>query len=229
LAPTLADVVTRAAEGEAAGPSTGARANRILKTREAIVAAALDLAAERPDRRLTAELIAERAGVSRRTFFNYFPSVEAAFFAPVQRLLIVAVEHLERIPEGTPFADALAQAMTGASEEEPLDRLGLCAHLGSRMPQFRGSELEQWDAADALLTEAFERRYPHVEPFTARCLTGAVIGVARAAIHEWDRRTGGRPSARSAALLHDLIADSLRHVASGFAHSVDAGPTRPRD
>lgn len=199
----------------------GARASRIRRTREAIISAALDLAAEAPDRRLTAEHIAERAGVSRRTFFNYFPSVEAAFFAPVQRLLIVAIEHFERVPAGTPFADALTQAMTGAAQDEPLERLGLCANLGSRMPQFRGSELEQWDAADALLTESVERRYPHVEPFTARCLTGAVIGVARTAIHEWERRTGGRPTPRSATLLHDLIADSLRHVAGGFARTVD--------
>ncbi len=203
----------------------GARASRTLRTREAIVSAALDLAAEDPERRLTADHIAERAGVSRRTFFNYFPSVEAAFFAPVQRLLVVAVEQLEQVPAGTPFADALTRAMTGAAQEEPLDRLGLCAHLGSRMPQFRGSELEQWDAADALLTQAVERRYPHLPPFTARCLTGAVIGVARAAIHEWERRTGGRPTARSASLLHDLIADALRHVASGFAAHVDVRPT----
>ena len=216
LRPTLDDVVTT--NGTDAG---GARANRIRRTREAIVSAALDLASEDPDRRLTADHIADRAGVSRRTFFNYFPSVEAAFFAPVQRLLIVAVEHFERVPAGTPFADALTQAMTGAAEEEPLDRLGLCAHLGSRMPQFRGSELEQWDVADALLTEAVERRYPHVAPFTARCLTGAVIGVSRAALHEWDRHTGGRPTERSATLLHDLIADSLRHVANGFAARID--------
>lgn len=223
LVPTLADVVT----SQAAPDSGGARASRIRRTREAIVSAALDLAAEEPDRRLTAEHIAERAGVSRRTFFNYFPSVEAAFFAPVQQLLVVAVEHLGRVPDGTLLADALTQAMTGAAEDEPLERLGLCAHLGSRMPQFLGSELEQWDAADALLTEAFQRRYPHLESFTARCLTGAVIGVSRAAIHEWDSRTGGRPSVRSATLLHDLIADSLRHVAGGFADAVDADQARP--
>lgn len=219
-------MITGAGEpARGAGPG-GARASRIHRTREAISAAALDLAAEEPDRRLTAELIAERAGVSRRTFFNYYPTVEAAFFAPVQRLLVVAIEQLERIPAGTPFDDALTQAMTGASAQEPLDRLGLCAHLGSRMAQFRGSELEQWEAADALLSEAFERRYPHVQPFTVRCLTGAVIGVARAAVHEWDRRTGGRPTEHGATLLHDLIAESLRHVASGFAHSVDAGQPR---
>jgi AcrR family transcriptional regulator len=221
--PTLLDVGIT----QQASDSGGARASRIRRTREDIVSAALDLAAEQPDTRLTAEHIAERAGVSRRTFFNYFPSVEAAFFAPVQQLLVVAVEHLDRVPKGTALADALTQAMTGAAEDEPLDRLGLCAHLGSRMPQFRGSELEQWDAADALLTEAFQRRYPHLESLTARCLTGAVIGVSRAAIHEWDSRTGGRPTARTATLLHDLIADSLLHIATGFADAVDAGQPRP--
>jgi AcrR family transcriptional regulator len=205
---------------------SGSRARRTRQTRDAIVAAALDLASEDPRRRLTAELIAERSGVSRRTFFNYFPSVEAAVFAPVQRLLQVAVEHLERVPEDTPLVDALIVAITGAAEEEPLERLGRCAHIGSRMPQFQGSELEQWDAAEALLSETFGERYPHLERFTVQCLTGAVIGVARAAIHEWDRRTDGRPTAGTATLLYDLLADSLRHVANGFEVAVEDTSTR---
>lgn len=196
---------------------TGSRARRTHRTREAIASAALDLATEDPTRRLTAELIAERAGVSRRTFFNYFPSVDAAVFAPVQRLLHVAVEHLDRVPRETPLGETLVRAITSAAEDEPLDRLGRCAHIGSRMPQFQGSELEQWDAAEALLSETFAKRYPGLDRFTVQCLVGAVIGVARAAIHEWDRRTDGRPSAANATLLHDLLTDSLRHVANGFA------------
>jgi AcrR family transcriptional regulator len=52
-------------------------------TRAAIADAALDLLRASGSEAVTAERIAEAAGISRRTFFNYFPSVEAALNVPV--------------------------------------------------------------------------------------------------------------------------------------------------
>ena len=199
----------------------GARDRRRRHTRDAIVQAALDLAVEEPSGRLTAERIAERAGVSRRTFFNYFPSVESALFDPVQQLLRVAVERLEQIPTDVPLLNSLTRAMTAAAEEEPLERLGICAHVGARLPQLRGSDLEQWDVADALLSEAFGERYPLLDPFLTRCLTGAVIGACRAAVQEWDR-AGGLSADDPAGVLHALLHAALRHVSTGFGPLVDA-------
>ena len=203
----------------------GRRSRRTRETRERIVDSALDLAAEDPTARLTAERIADRAGVSRRTFFNYFPSVEAAFFAPVQLLLHAAVEQLEQVPADVPLLETLARAMTGAAEQEPLDRLGRCADLGPRLPQLRGSDLEQWEAADAVLTEAFEDRYPRLTSFEARCLAGAVIGTCRAALFEWQHGPERSRGDVSAAALHDLIQTALTRVATGFAPVVDAPET----
>jgi AcrR family transcriptional regulator len=201
--------------------AAGPRSRRTRETRERIVESALDLAAEDPTTRITAERIAERAGVSRRTFFNYFPSVEAAFFAPVQLLLRAAVEQLEQVPAEVPLLETLARAMNAAAEQEPLDRLGRCASLGSRLPQLQGSDLEQWEAADALLTEAFEERYPYLTAFEARCLTGAVIGTCRAALFEWQRGGQGRRGSASADELGALLQTALTRVATGFAPVVD--------
>jgi AcrR family transcriptional regulator len=202
-------------------PSNGLRSRRMRATRERITDSALELAGEDPQSRLTAERIADRAGVSRRTFFNYFPSVEAAFFAPVQNLLRAAVEHVETIPLDVPLLDAMSQAMAAAAEREPLDRLGLCAHYGARLPQLQGSDLEQWEVAEALLSEAFAQRYPHLHAFDVRCLTGAVIGTCRAAVQEWDARTDGRGGSDSAPLLAELMQTALTRVATGFASVVD--------
>lgn len=203
-------------------PERLGRTRRMELTREQIIRAALDLAAEDPSRRLTAERIAERAGVSRRTFFNYFPSVEAAFYAPVQQLLHAAVAHLEATPADTPLLAALTGAVTAATAEEPLERLGRCTHLGARMPQFQGNDLEQWEVAESVLSEVFQDRYPHLDPFVARCLTGAVLGACRAAVQEWDRRVAGRFTDDTQLLLHDLIATALTHVATGFGAAVDS-------
>lgn len=53
------------------------RAERKDQTRVAISDAAWQILWAEGTGKLTASHIAERAGVSRRTFFNYFPSVEA--------------------------------------------------------------------------------------------------------------------------------------------------------
>lgn len=208
----------------ASSPSDGLRSRRTRETRERIIESALELADEDPASRLTAERIADRAGVSRRTFFNYFPSVEAAFFAPVHLLLQAAVEHLEQAPADAPLLESLTHAMHAAAEEESLDRLGRCAHLGTRLPQLQGSDLEQWEAADALLTEVFEERYPQLTQYDARCLAGAVIGTCRAAILEWQGGTGGRDGPSAATELRTLIDIALTRVATGFSPVVDGSP-----
>jgi AcrR family transcriptional regulator len=57
---------------------SGLRARKKAATRLAIEQAAVDIASERGYEAATAEAIAARAGVSLRTFFNYFPSKDTA-------------------------------------------------------------------------------------------------------------------------------------------------------
>lgn len=70
--------MTRSAEnGTAAAP--GLREQKREATRQALVEATRRLCAQTPFSQVTVEHVCEAAGVSRRTFFNYFSSKEDAF------------------------------------------------------------------------------------------------------------------------------------------------------
>jgi len=58
-------------------PGPSRRQARSAKTRQALRQAALDLFATRGYDSVTTDMIAERAGVSPRTFFRYFPTKES--------------------------------------------------------------------------------------------------------------------------------------------------------
>lgn len=66
------------ASHEADAESCGLRERKKRQTRQALHRAALEMVADRGMAQVTTEAIAERAGVSARTFFNYFPTKESA-------------------------------------------------------------------------------------------------------------------------------------------------------
>ncbi|SIS70393.1 TetR/AcrR family transcriptional regulator [Phaeovulum vinaykumarii] len=91
------------------------RQRRRLQTAREIQLATLRLADARGLDEVTTEAIAERAGISTRTFFNYFPNKEAAAMG---------------VPPGFP-EDALADLAQGTG------------HLGADLKTFLGVHLDQ--------------------------------------------------------------------------------------
>ena len=102
------------------------RDRRKRRTAEAIVAAALELFAERGFERTTIEQIAAAADISRRTFFRYFADKEELFFAEDERLLDVLGETLDDAPTGEPVLDLArraTRALAARSVADPERRL----------------------------------------------------------------------------------------------------------
>jgi AcrR family transcriptional regulator len=100
----------------------GLRERKKIATREALSVAALRLAMEHGPENVRVDEIAEAAGVSPRTYNNYFSSREQAIVSAIEaeRALRVAAA-LRARPAGEPLADAVVEAVVGqyVAEGEP--------------------------------------------------------------------------------------------------------------
>ncbi|MFG1780447.1 TetR/AcrR family transcriptional regulator [Micromonospora sp. NPDC049051] len=99
---------------------TGLRERKKAATRLALHEAALRLATEHGLDRVTVEAIADAANVSRRTFFNYFSSKEAAVFHGDAVRLRRLLELIRRQPPDAPPWEALS----GAAERLAVEAYG---------------------------------------------------------------------------------------------------------
>src|SRR5271170_3857040 len=87
------------------------RERKKLATRRSIRRVALDLIAERGFAHVTVEDIAEAADISPRTFFNYFPSKEAALFGADTERTEALRERVTHQAPGEPALSALRQVL----------------------------------------------------------------------------------------------------------------------
>ena len=81
------------------------------ETRAALVDAAIEIARAEGLGALTADAVADRAGVSRRTFFNYFPTTDAVLAVPSLDFLARAISDFEARPWDEPVPAAAAEAL----------------------------------------------------------------------------------------------------------------------
>ena len=102
-----------------------------LGNREAIKASALELARDRGLTAFTVTELAERAGVSRRTFFNHFGSIDDAIHSALRDLVLAKFEALtERL--GDANVDSLPQLF------ERIEAVLLAGNLEHLIGQIQG-------------------------------------------------------------------------------------------
>ncbi|MDF6019891.1 TetR family transcriptional regulator [Streptomyces sp. JH34] len=89
----------------------GLRERKKQATRRAIAEAAVRLAAEHGVENVTVEAISEAAGVSPRTFFNYFPSHDDAFVLVDDEVGERIRESVRRAPADRPPLDVVREAL----------------------------------------------------------------------------------------------------------------------
>src|SRR5262249_13245738 len=145
--------------------------------------AALRLASELGFEHVTVEMISTQAGISPRTFFNYFPSKERAVaFGPAA----VADNLVEEFTSaGTASADVVLHDVTEllirSLAEHPLDRdeLGLLFSVAERTPAVQAAFFAEFGTLERRIIEITTQRLND----SSHCeLPTLVAGVALAAV-----------------------------------------------
>lgn len=190
-------------------PTPGLRDRKRAETRARIEAAAVELASEVGLAGATVELISERAGVSPRTFFNYFETKDAAILGlrPAELDEQAIEEHLASPEDETgdeteddPIVAVVRLVMTMIGAVDPA---GSALHrrrvkLLRQHPEIIGSQFAHLDdrknrlmafAVDVLVRHP---RFAHDPDAALRApLVLALCGSAvRAAVDEWTQQTG---------------------------------------
>jgi len=192
--------------------SEGLRERKKAETREALMSAALRLAEELGPDSVTVEAIAEAAGVSPRTFFNYFSSKDDAVAGMTPAHSSELLVGLTARPEDEAPLDALrgaAQDIAGRLEERAEDWMRR-RKLFQRHPTLAARYAAGYGEVERGLVEEVARRTgldPDLDTYPA-VVVAAAMGAVRAAIGVWREREHPPP-------LAELLDEAFDRLAEG--------------
>lgn len=165
----------------------GRREQKKLATRRALADAALRLSVENGIERVTVEQITQEAGVSLRTFFNYFSGKEDAIVAGDAATSEALVASFARRPRGEPVLVALRSAI---DEVLPTQIDPTRAHQRRalrRTPALLPHQVAAFAAYEQQLAAAIASRLDldaETDPYPAT-LAAAALACLRVTVQRW--------------------------------------------
>ncbi|GAA2634435.1 TetR/AcrR family transcriptional regulator [Streptomyces axinellae] len=189
----------------------GLRERKKLETRTALRGAAVRLYLERGPAAVTVQEICEAAGVSPRTFFNYFDTKDDAVFDWDRRLTGQLVALLAARPGAEPPLEALRRTLRTAipalvADAGWRDRRRLLGAHPELIPKLVHSNSHMAEA----LTEAVAARTGlPPEALYPRLVAGSALTALRASIRAWDPES-------SAEQLLAMLDEGFNSLAAGL-------------
>lgn len=181
--------------------------------REAMQRAALELVAERGSGDVTVDDIAEAAGVSTRTFFNYFATKEQSLFGIPPQVVQHVVRDLEGRPaDEHPFTSMrhVIDMLVTLVEDDPRETR-LRHVVVAREPELVALLLAPYTEFESLAAGAIQRRLRatgapagHAELIVATC-----VAAFYAALRTWSLAADGRDLRQIATAHLDLLERGL--------------------
>jgi AcrR family transcriptional regulator len=196
---------------------TGLRERKKEATRDALSRAALDLAIDRGVDAITAELIAEAANVSTRTFHNYFSSKEDAILFVVNKSVEHVIDSFAARSPAEPVLDSLEAVLIDLVEtSEALDHIVALTRLMAEHPTLIARQAGVHDTTSAAILAEIGRRTgtdPDVDLYP-RLVYHAANAVSRAVIEL--HITNATKAAMSRRVLAETIREGFAHVRLGL-------------
>ena len=174
---------------------TGLRERKKEATREALHEAALRLAVQRGPDRVTIDDIADAAGVSRRTFSNYFGGKDEALLYRDQSRMRTLLELIRARPEResgwTALTNAAFELYALVGDRDPTWLAQ--TRLVRRHPSLAGYQVAAYAALERDLADLLAVRLP-ADPWLelrARLVAAAYLSTLRITLQTWLDRTSG--------------------------------------
>ncbi|GLX04222.1 TetR family transcriptional regulator [Microbispora sp. NBRC 16548] len=201
---------------------TGLREQKKQATREALRAAALRLALERGPDNVRVDDIAEAAGVSPRTYNNYFSSREQAIVAAItgEREARVAAAVAERLA-GVGLAEAVIEAIVDQYTDPGQPGCDALLLITTR-PALRDEFVDAAATIEHPLSDAIAQRLGHTGRHTARVLAASVAAAIRLALREWLQTTAASSTTSGLVLPSGSLPDLLRTMLAPLTPALDA-------
>lgn len=206
-------------------PGPGLREKKKQATHQALREAALRLALERGPDNVRVDDIAESAGVSPRTYNNYFSSREQAIVAAV------TAERGERVaasvaasPADVPLADAVTEAIV-AQYTDPAARDPKVLLMLTSRPLLRQAYLDEATGFEDPLTAVIAARIG--EQGAARVLSACVAAAVRVGLQRWLQPTGPSAAASGLVVPSGSLPELLRTSLAPLAPALNASRPAP--
>ncbi|UMP06596.1 TetR/AcrR family transcriptional regulator [Amycolatopsis sp. EV170708-02-1] len=203
---------------------TGLRDQKKQATRKTLREAALRLALERGPENVRVDDIAEAAGVSPRTYNNYFSSREQAIVAAVtaEREARIAAAVVAR-PADTGLADAVLEALV-EQYTDPGEHHRDALLLITTRPALRAAFADTTNALELPLADAIVQRLGDIPPQTAHVLAASVTAAVRIALQRWLQPS----TAGGLVVPSGSLTDLLRAALAPLAPALDAAEAQAR-
>ncbi|GAB3700858.1 TetR family transcriptional regulator [Corynebacterium nasicanis] len=186
---------------------SGLRESKKAATRAEISRAAARLALDHGAEELTVAAVSAAAGVSTRTFHNYFAAMDEALVEFMVTRVSALLDRLREAPAEAGLFDAVEWVILDGLRGDG----GVDTHLDSFATLFRVSDLlltmrgaaavHELDAQLRPLFEGLHSRTPHLDCFAAEVAVRAAAAVAQTALEHYV----ALPEPRDAAAAEDLV------------------------
>lgn len=176
--------------------------------------AAAELFLEQTYAGTTIDQIAARAGVSRNTFFNYFPAKSDLLWVDFDETMARLRAELDAVDPSVSPMDAVRQAITAVAASHPANSVpwALTQYelMGTR-EELQASGLARFTKQSAVLEAFLTARLSGDSSLLPQAIAFAVLAAAAAAAGVWAQAGVGRRP------LAEYVAEAISPVCDGFA------------